>query len=568
MNYKRLLTICMLTLSTSMLQAQSFESATDAVKNMGVGWNLGNTLDATKWGQPQGWNWPSVTAHENEWGQPTTKPELLKMMKEAGFGAIRVPVTWFQEMDSNGKVKAEWMKRVREVVDYVINNGMYCILNVHHDTGEGKDHWLYANTTCYNNVKDTYQYLWQQIAAEFKDYDQKLLFESYNEMLDKYGSWNYAMSNRTGGYDETEAKDAYDAINQYAQLFVNTVRSSGGNNAQRNLVVNTYGACCGGKWGTNELPMEPLKQMKLPTDMTTGHLIFQVHSYPGLKSNNLSTIKTQVTTMMSDLKTVLAAKGAPVIIGEWGTLNDDSDVNYANNKTNYLDFCKHFVTEAKKNDIATFYWMGLSDGVYRSEVVFSQPDLAETITKAYHGSSFEGKYPVHDSSKGTVAFEGEKVLEWGQGITIKAAMLKEAGNKVQVEITYKLDFTDYDDMQFMYNKGGWQKITAGLSMDGKSFDGADFSAASFYGILSGDSKTSTLTFNEAAYELVSANDLVIQGHGVIISKVVVKAPEASGIKNTVIYQNDDNTIYNLQGQRVENPQHGIYIRNGKKFVVK
>ena len=568
MNYKRLLTICMLTLSTSMLQAQSFESATDAVKNMGVGWNLGNTLDATRWEQPQGWNWPSVPAHENEWGQPTTKPELLKMMKEAGFGAIRVPVTWFQEMDSNGKVKAEWMKRVHEVVDYVINNGMYCILNVHHDTGEGKDHWLYANTTCYNNVKDTYQYLWQQIAAEFKNYGQELLFESYNEMLDKYGSWNYAMSNRTGGYDETEAKDAYDAINQYAQLFVNTVRSSGGNNAQRNLVVNTYGACCGGKWGTNELPMEPLKQMKLPTDMTTGHLIFQVHSYPGLKSNNLSTIKTQVTTMMSDLKTVLAAKGAPVIIGAWGTLNDDSDVNYANNKTNYLDFCKHFVTEAKKNDIATFYWMGLSDGVYRSEVVFSQPDLAETITKAYHGSSFEGKYPVHDSSKGTVAFEGEKVLEWGQGITIKAAMLKEAGNKVQVEITYKLDFTDYDDMQFMYNKGGWQKITAGLSMDGKSFDGADFSAASFYGIQSGDSKTSTLTFNEAAYELVSVNDLVIQGHGVIISKVVVKAPEASGIKNTVIYQNDDNTIYNLQGQRVENPQHGIYIRNGKKFVVK
>lgn len=568
MNYKRLLTICMLTLSTSMLQAQSFESATDAVKNMGVGWNLGNTLDATKWGQAQGWNWPSVTAHENEWGQPTTKPELLKMMKEAGFGAIRVPVTWFQEMDSNGKVKAEWMKRVREVVDYVINNGMYCILNVHHDTGEGEDHWLYANTTCYNNVKDTYQYLWQQIAAEFKDYDQKLLFESYNEMLDKYGSWNYAMYNRTGGYDETEAKDAYNAINQFAQLFVNTVRSSGGNNDKRNLVVNTYGACCGGKWGTNELPMEPLKQMKLPTDMTTGHLIFQVHSYPGLKSNNLSTIKTQVTTMMSDLKTVLAAKGAPVIIGEWGTLNDDSDVNYTNNKTNYLDFCKHFVTEAKKNDIATFYWMGLSDGVYRSEVVFSQPDLAETITKAYHGSSFEGKYPVHDSSKGTVAFEGEKVLEWGQGITIKAAMLKEAGNKVQVEITYKLDFTDYDDMQFLYNKGGWQKITAGLSMDGKSFDGADFSAASFYGIQSGDSKTSTLTFNEAAYELVSVNDLVIQGHGVIISKVVVKAPEASGINNTVIYQNDDNTIYNLQGQRVDNPQHGIYIRNGKKFVVK
>jgi len=564
---KILLFVCSLLISMS-ANAADFESAKDAVKNMGLGWNLGNTLDAVDWEGKDGWNFNSPEEHETKWSQPVTKPELMKMMKEAGFGAIRVPVTWFQEMDSNGKVNAAWMKRVHEVVDYVIDNGMYCILNVHHDTGEGEDHWLYANTTCYNNVKDTYQYLWQQIAAEFKDYGQELLFESYNEMLDKYGSWNYAMSNRTGGYDETEAKDAYDAINQYAQLFVNTVRSSGGNNDKRNLVVNTYGACCGGKWGNNELPMEPLKQMKLPDDKTTGHLIFQIHSYPGLKSNNLSSIKTQVTTMMSDLKTILAAKGAPVIIGEWGTLNDNSDVNYANNKTNYLDFCKYFVTEAKKNDIATFYWMGLSDGVYRSEVVFSQPDLAETITKAYHGSSFEGKYPVHDSSKGTVAFEGEKVLEWGQGITIKAAMLKEAGNKVQVEITYKLDFTDYDDMQFMYNKGGWQKITAGLSMDGKSFDGADFSAASFYGIQSGDSKTSTLTFNEAAYELVSVNDLVIQGHGVIISKVVVKAPEASGIKNTVIYQNDDNTIYNLKGQRVENPQHGIYIQNGKKIIVR
>lgn len=563
---KALLFGCSLLISLS-TNAADFESAKDAVKNMGVGWNLGNTLDANDGTK----TWTTTAEHETCWGQPVTKPELLKMMKEAGFGAIRVPVTWYQEIDANGKVNAAWMKRVKEVVDYVIDNGMYCLLNVHHDTGaDGGSFksWIKASKANYTANKEKYEYLWKQIAETFKDYDQHLLFEAYNEMLDKYGSWNYAMSNRTGGYDETEAKDAYDAINQYAQLFVNTVRSSGGNNDKRNLVVNTYGACCGGKWGNNELPMEPLKQMKLPDDKTTGHLIFQIHSYPGLKSNNLSSIKTQVTTMMSDLKTILAAKGAPVIIGEWGTLNDDSDVNYANNKTNYLDFCKYFVTEAKKNDIATFYWMGLSDGVYRSEVVFSQPDLAETITKAYHGSSFKGKYPVHDSSKGTVAFEGEKVLEWGQGITIKAAMLKEAGNKVQVEITYKLDFTDYDDMQFMYNKGGWQKITAGLSMDGKSFDGADFSAASFYGIQSGDSKTSTLTFNEAAYELVSVNDLVIQGHGVIISKVVVKAPEASGIKNTVIYQNDDNTIYNLQGQRVDNPQHGIYIRNGKKFVVK
>ena len=540
------------------MQAQSFETAQEAVTNMGVGWNLGNTLDATKWGQTQGWNWPSVTAHENEWGQPTTKPELLKMMKEAGFGAIRVPVTWFQEMDSNGKVKAEWMKRVHEVVDYVINNGMYCILNVHHDTGEGEDHWLYANTTCYNNVKDTYQYLWQQIAAEFKDYDQKLLFESYNEMLDKYGSWNYAMSNRTGGYDETEAKDAYNAINQFAQLFVNTVRSSGGNNDKRNLVVNTYGACCGGKWGTNELPMEPLKQMKLPTDMTTGHLIFQVHSYPGLKSNNLSSIKTQVTTMMSDLKTVLAAKGAPVIIGEWGTLNDDSDVNYANNKTNYLDFCKHFVTEAKKNDIATFYWMGLTDGVFRSQPLFSQPDLAETIVKAYYGTTEGFKFPTIEGGVDFICFEGEKALDWGDGITIPAAAIAAFDKNVQMLVTYKI--TDSGSDIQLYD-GTW-KTKLKFYVDGTEYN-ADYNPKGSVDA----SETVSFTFSESVYNNLKTKGLIIHGAKVTINKIVLKG-EATGIIPVFITPKSNNTIYNLKGQRVTNPQRGIYIRNGKKFVVK
>lgn len=558
MDYKRLLTISMIAASVTTMQAQSFETAQEAVTNMGVGWNLGNTLDATKWGQTQGWNWPSVTAHENEWGQPTTKPELLKMMKEAGFGAIRVPVTWFQEMDSNGKVKAEWMKRVHEVVDYVINNGMYCILNVHHDTGEGEDHWLYANTTCYNNVKDTYQYLWQQIAAEFKDYDQKLLFESYNEMLDKYGSWNYAMSNRTGGYDETEAKDAYNAINQFAQLFVNTVRSSGGNNDKRNLVVNTYGACCGGKWGTNELPMEPLKQMKLPTDMTTGHLIFQVHSYPGLKSNNLSSIKTQVTTMMSDLKTVLAAKGAPVIIGEWGTLNDDSDVNYANNKTNYLDFCKHFVTEAKKNDIATFYWMGLTDGVFRSQPLFSQPDLAETIVKAYYGTTEGFKFPTIEGGVDFICFEGEKALDWGDGITIPAAAIAAFDKNVQMLVTYKI--TDSGSDIQLYD-GTW-KTKLKFYVDGTEYN-ADYNPKGSVDA----SETVSFTFSESVYNNLKTKGLIIHGAKVTINKIVLKG-EATGIIPVFITPKSDNTIYNLKGQRVTNPQRGIYIRNGKKFVVK
>ena len=99
------------------VKGQDFESATNAVKNMGVGWNMGNTLDANN-GSLQGLD------SETYWGQPVTRPELMKMMKDAGFGAIRVPVTWFNHMDSSNKVDEAWMRRVHEVVDYVIDQGL------------------------------------------------------------------------------------------------------------------------------------------------------------------------------------------------------------------------------------------------------------------------------------------------------------------------------------------------------------------------------------------------------------------------------------------------------------
>ena len=170
--------------------AQTFETAYQAVRNMKVGWNLGNTLDAHN-----GSRMTDVVQSETTWGQPVTKPELMQMMKEAGFGAIRVPVTWYPHMDNNNKVDAAWMKRVHEVVDYVLDAGMYCILNIHHDTGadgDGHTSWLKADETVYAQQKGRFESLWRQIAEEFRDYDQRLLFESYNEMLDTYNSWCFA----------------------------------------------------------------------------------------------------------------------------------------------------------------------------------------------------------------------------------------------------------------------------------------------------------------------------------------------------------------------------------------
>ena len=384
-----------------------FESANDAVKNMGVGWNLGNTLDSNSGDINNMWiecfSSRTPTDYETAWGQVVTKPELIKMMKDAGFNAIRVPVTWYPHMEATfnsvkyisstqkltpwdrandpigTKIQESWMKRVHEVVDYVISLGMYCIINIHHDTGGANTAWLKASESDYTQQKDCFEAIWQQIAEEFKDYDEHLLFEGYNEMLDPYGSWNFASMATYSQYDAAVATSAYNAINNYAQSFVDAVRATGGNNCQRNLIVSTYSAASGvGTW--NPHLQDPLKYMNLPNDEVENHIIFEVHSYLDIK--DLTNAKNEVNQMISALKSYLVAKGAPVIIGEWGT---NTDNGYALYRQNMLSFARYFVEQTKANNIGTFYWMGLSDGEHRSVPEFNQMDLKDAIIKGYYG---------------------------------------------------------------------------------------------------------------------------------------------------------------------------------------
>lgn len=389
----------MVVLSVGSVHAQSIETADEAVANMRIGWNLGNTLDSNSgdvenmWIEK--WSQRKTSDYETAWGQPVTKPELFKLFKDAGFNAIRVPVTWYPHMEAKfdggltwdpaldpigTEIQEEWMKRVHEIVDYVISQDMYCILNIHHDTGSASTCWLVASEKDYDEQKDRFEAVWTQIAEEFKDYDDKLLFEGYNEMLDTYDSWCFSSFAAPGNYNASIAESAYKAINSYAQSFVNAVRATGGNNAERNLIVSTYGACCGeGNW--NAHLQDPIKEMKLPDDSTDGHLIFEVHSYPYI-ANGLASAKNSVNEIMKGLKTHLASKGAPVIIGEWGTSSGD---DYKDRRADVLSFARYFVEQAKINGVATFYWMGLSDGENRSIPKFNQQDLVDAIVKGYYG---------------------------------------------------------------------------------------------------------------------------------------------------------------------------------------
>ena len=118
------------------------------------------------------------------------------------------------------------MKRVHEVVDYVIDEGLYCIINTHHDG------WVCATERMYNKFSPRFESLWTQIATEFSDYDERLVFASMNEVIDEEDKWN------------AQPKSTFEYINKWNQLFVDTVRATGGNNAKRNLIVSPRG-CSG-----------------------------------------------------------------------------------------------------------------------------------------------------------------------------------------------------------------------------------------------------------------------------------------------------------------------------------
>ena len=376
-----------------------WEDAASAVRNMGAGWNLGNTLDTNSGDADNMWieayTDRTPAAYETGWGQPVTTRRLIHMFKEAGFGAIRVPVTWYPHMGTvtvtmetgaDGKVSPHWdkstwtgydvdpawMARVREIVDYVLAEDMYCILNVHHDTGAGSAAWLVAGEQDYAAVRERYEALWRQIATTFKDYGPRLLFESYNEMLDPYDSWCFASFATPGRYDAEVARSAYAGINGYASSFVRAVRATGGDNAVRNLIVNTYGACSGdGTW--NAHLKEPLTELELPE--SPGHIAVQVHSY--WDADKFSEQQADIDQLFRNLdEHIVRRLGVPVIIGEWGGgTGEDTDAN--------VRFAGYFSEKAKAAGMAALYWMGLSDGDDRAVPQWTMPRTKDAILKPY-----------------------------------------------------------------------------------------------------------------------------------------------------------------------------------------
>lgn len=307
------------------------ETAAVCAEKINIGWNLGNALDACGIGAGRE---REIYEYEMQWKNPKITKDLIRLIKDAGYRAIRVPVTYYEHMDENGNIDPAWMKRVKEVVDDVLNEGLYCITNVHHDTGAGDQAWLRADSQVFEKVKDRYKHLWVQIAQTFRMYDEKLILEGINEMLDSQSRWDYTDS------------EGYECINQYHQIFVDTVRKTGGNNSERNLLLNTYGAS----------PMEPAaKAFRLPEDSVSGHLMVGVHFYKpdafaaGDMEQWNEAGEQEVTVFFERMDQYFGSKGIPVILGECGT----HDIRTEEERIRYV---RSVIAKARERKYPYFWW--------------------------------------------------------------------------------------------------------------------------------------------------------------------------------------------------------------------
>ncbi len=334
-----------------------FETAVAMVAKLRYGYNLGNTLDANPDYYNSSWLDFSggTSVWETSWGRPLTPQAIIDGIVAEGFNIIRVPVTWYPHLDDDDNIDADWMARVKEVVDYVLNAGAYCILNVQHDTGEKSSGrlddaaWLYADRGAYPPQPGRFQELWKQIAEEFIDYPQELLFESFNEILNANYSWT-APSAGNG---------AYTAINKLQQDFVNTVRGTGGNNLYRNLAITTYAAT-----GTSDAA---LNELTVPEDTSDYHLYGSIHSYDPYNfcnDNSGDGYDYNITTFDSDCQATIdevvlrcynrfTELGIPFIFGEFGAIDENKEM------AERVKYATYMATKMKAYNTTGLWWMGL-----------------------------------------------------------------------------------------------------------------------------------------------------------------------------------------------------------------
>ena len=399
---------------------------TEAIlEDMGLGWNLGNSLDAT-----------GGSGHDTEtsWSNPKTTQALIDKVKSLGFNTVRVPVSWGKHVSGdNYTIDSAWLARVKEVVDYCYKNDMYVILNIHHDTkssASASGAGYYPRSSAYSSSEKFVTSVWSQAAEYFKDYDYHLIFETLNEprlIGTGYEWWFNKWS------IPSEVKDAIDCINKLNQKAVDTIRDTGSNNRGRLIMCPGYDASIDGA---------TVSGFKLPTDISgnKNRIALSVHAYSpynfamnvgsGSTSTYTSSIKNELQGLFSTLKSNFRDKGIPVVIGEFGSTDK-------NNTAERVKWATDYTALAKKNNIPCVLWDNNAFAVYNGNNI--------VLNSEYHGyinrKNNTVTSPAKDVIEALMKPYGKKAdLNCSSSVTIVAGQSKNIGASSSTSgavLTYK-----------------------------------------------------------------------------------------------------------------------------------
>ena len=399
---------------------------TEAIlEDMGLGWNLGNSLDATG---------GSGLDTETSWSNPKTTQALIDKVKSLGFNTVRVPVSWGKHVSGdNYTIDSAWLARVKEVVDYCYKNDMYVILNIHHDTKSSESAsgaGYYPRSSAYSSSEKFVTSVWSQMSEYFKDYDYHLIFETLNEprLIGTGCEWWFDKWNIP-----SEVKDAIDCINKLNQKAVDTIRDTGSNNRGRLIMCPGYDASIDGA---------TVSGFKLPTDISgnKNRIAVSVHAYSpynfamnvgsGSTSTYTSSIKSELRDLFSTLKSNFRDKGIPVVIGEFGSTDK-------NNTAERVKWATDYTALAKKNKIPCVLWDNNAFAVYNGSSI--------VLNSEYHGyinrKNNTVTSPAKDVIEALMKPYGKKAdLNCSSSVTIVAGQSKNIGASSSTSgavLTYK-----------------------------------------------------------------------------------------------------------------------------------
>ena len=573
---KQLTVITLISLLSLSVKAMDHDiDAQTWCKNVVMGWNLGNALESAggDWDYDN-YAWTNVwekdyAKWETAWGNPKTTKEMIHALKEHGFNAIRVPVRWVPYADiETMEIDESWIARVKEVVDWCMAEDMQVILNTHHEL------WLesYPIYTMKETLNGKLRKLWTNIATAFADYDGRLAFAGTNEVTVNWAA---------------PTAENYDVQNSYNQTFIDAVRATGGNNAKRNLIVQTYATD----------PTYGLAGFVIPNDPTENRLSVEFHYYSpysycsggedsyfywGKAFADKGKItpdgnEDTIANLFLKLRKEWWDKGLGIVMGEYGCSHHFTDDDKQTQEANEQYYLETLVSEARKNGFAAFVWDNNAYGNGSEKFgIFNRNNNMSVDAPFFLDGIKEGsktqfvadvEYNEGDPDVGVggkVIWKGEELLNWGDGFQWKIAASEFSSFTDQATIVlyyYQDKNASYEDIQFM--DGTWSASLPFTVGDSK-FDG-DFNPRSFYSTI-GESHITPMIFTGSSLSKLKSVGVNIQGYGVVLTKIVVMSEPNAILLPTVNPESDD-AVYDLRGMKVSTPQDGkVYIVKGKKII--